>query len=106
MDLKRIESDVEATKYIKLGRESTYKFIDLLYRTDWQFDKKTAEGIKIYSMNSGVGDPISSCFMRFETKFGHVTVSELVEYYRDIDKRMTWENNYYTSLEVTRSYPL
>ena len=37
LDLKKVESDVEATKYIKLGRESTYKFIDLLYRTDWEF---------------------------------------------------------------------
>lgn len=104
LDLKKVESDAEATKYIKLGRESTYKFIDLLYRTDWEFEKKTAEGVKIYSMKNSVEDPNN--YVRFETKFGQVTVSELVEYFRDIDKRMAWENNYYTSLEVIRSYAL
>ena len=35
LDLKKVESDEEATKYIKLGRESTYSFIELLYSTDW-----------------------------------------------------------------------
>ena len=51
-------------------------------------------------MSNNVGDPHN--YVRFETKFGQVTVSELVEYFRDIDKRMAWENNYYTSLEVIR----
>ena len=35
-----------------------------------------------------------------------MTVSELVEYYTDIDKRLAWENNYYASLEQCRAYPL
>jgi len=48
--LKKVESDAEAAKYINLGRESTYTFIDLLYSTDWQFEKKSNEGIKMYSM--------------------------------------------------------
>lgn len=98
MDLEKFSSDAEATKYVKIGRESTYHFIDLLYRTDWQFEKKTSEGVKIYSMSDVAGGP--SCnYVRFETKFGQVTVSELVEYYTDIDKRFAWENNMYESLE-------
>jgi len=55
-------------------------------------------------MKNSVEDPNN--YVRFETKFGQVTVSELVEYFSDIDKRMAWENNYYTSLEVIRSYAL
>ena len=35
LDLKKIESDSEAIKYIRLGRTATYTFIDLLYSTDW-----------------------------------------------------------------------
>ena len=92
-----MESDEEAVKYIKIGRESTYKFIDLLYRTDWQFEKNTTEGIKMYSMRDLPGEPYS--LVRFESKFGQVTVAELVEYFSDFEKRMTWENNYYASLE-------
>lgn len=33
-------------------------------------------------------------------------MSELVEYYIDIDKRLAWENNYYEQLEQCRAYPL
>ena len=55
-------------------------------------------------MKATVEDPNN--YVRFETKFGQVTVNELVDYFRDIDKRMAWENNYYTSLEVIRQYPL
>ena len=76
----------------------------MLYRTDWQYEKKTPEGIKIYSMRGGPEDPNS--YVRFETKFGQVTVAELVEYFTDIDKRIAWENNYYESLEIIRAYPI
>ena len=68
LDLKKIESDEEATKYINLGRESTYTFIDLLYSTDWSFEKKSAEGIKMYSMAAQSGS--QQKYVRFETKFG------------------------------------
>ena len=61
-----------------------------MYRTDWQFEKKTPENIKLYSLK---GDKPSENFVRFETKFGLVTVPELVEYFTDIDKRMAWEGN-------------
>lgn len=89
---------------MKLGRESTYHFIDLLYRTDWHYEKKTADGIKVYSMRDVPGEKHS--YARFETKFGQVTVSELVEYYTVIDKRLAWENNFYASLEQVKSYPM
>ena len=89
-----------------MGRESTYNFIDLLYRTDWQFEKKTPEGIKMYSLKNGVGGDSSGNYVRIETKFGQVTVQELLEYFTDIDKRLAWENNYYASLEPIRAYPL
>lgn len=96
LDLKKVDSDEEALKYIKIGRETTYKFIDLLYRTDWQFEKKYLEGIKLYSLTAP-GE--AKNFVRFETKYGSVTVEELVEYFTDIDKRVAWEENYYKSLE-------
>ena len=102
--MKKVESDTEAVFYIKLGRESTYNFIDLLYRTDWQFEKKTPEGIKMYSLKNGVGGDSSGNYVRIETKFGQVTVQELLEYFTDIDKRLAWENNYYASLEPIRAY--
>ena len=66
IDLKRIESDEEAVKYAKIGRESTYKFIDMLYRTDWHFEKKTNEGIKLYTLRNVAGEPD---YARYETKF-------------------------------------
>lgn len=34
-------------------------------------------------------------YVRYEAKFGQVTVSELVEYFTDVDKRLAWENNNY-----------
>lgn len=71
-----------------MGREATYKFIDMLYCTDWKFEKKTSEGVKMYSMQGGSSNDPG--FVRFETKFGQVTVTELVEYFSDIDKRMAW----------------
>lgn len=103
LDLKKVDSDEEALKFIKMGRETTYKFIDLLYRTDWQFEKKTIEGIKLYSMTE---PGKANNYVRFETKYGSVTVEELVEYFTDIDKRVAWEENYYKSLEQVKAYPL
>ena len=97
MDLKKFESDEEAVKYVKIGREATYKFLDMLFCTDWKFEKKTSEAVKMYSMSGGLGSEKS--YVRFETKFGQVTVSELVEYFSDIDKRLAWQNNCYASLE-------
>lgn len=47
-ELARI-SDKEAVLKIKQGRDATYKQIDLLYRTDWKFEKKE-NGVKIYSL--------------------------------------------------------
>lgn len=38
-EIKKIENK-EAVEKIKAGRETTYKLIDMLYRTDWNFDKK------------------------------------------------------------------
>jgi len=90
-------------RYVKIGREATYKFIDMLYCTDWQFEKKTADGIKMYSMRAGGSEP---GYVRFETKFGQVTVAELADYFSDIDKRMAWQKNCYESLEQVRLYPL
>lgn len=101
--MKRIESDEEAVKYVKIGRDSTYKFIDMLYRTDWHFEKKTNDGVKLYSLKNVAGEPD---YARYETKFGQVTVSELVGYFTEIDKRFAWENNYYSSLEQVKAYPL
>ena len=75
----------------------------MLYCTDWQFEKKTPDGVKMYSMQGVASEP---GFVRFETKFGQVTVAELVEYFSDIDKRMAWQNNCYASLEQVRMYPL
>ena len=48
LDLKKIGSS-EAIKYIRLGRQTTYSFIELLYSTDWKLDKKDS-GVKIYSI--------------------------------------------------------
>ena len=98
LDLKKVESDQEATKYIKLGREATYSFIEHLYSTDWQYESKSADGIKMYSIAATAGNQQTS-YVRLETKFGSVTVSELVEYFTEVDKRLAWENNYLASLE-------
>ena len=51
----------------------------------------------MYSMAAQPGSQLK--YVRFETKFGSVTVSELVEYFTEVDKRLAWENNYYASLE-------
>ena len=103
IDLKKMETDAEAVKYVKIGREATYSFIDLLYRTDWHFEKKTSEGIKLFSLRDNPGEPD---YARFETKFGQVTVTELSAYFSDIDKRIAWQNNIYASLEQVRAFPL
>ena len=80
-----------------MGRSTTYTFIEHLYSTDWQYENKSAEGIKIYSIAATPGNQIA--YIRLETKFGSVTVSELVEYFTEVDKRLAWENNYLASLE-------
>lgn len=58
----------------------------------------------MYSMAAQPGSQLR--YVRFESKFNSVTVSELVEYYTETDKRLAWENNYYASLEQLRAYPL
>ena len=75
----------------------------MLYRTDWHFEKKTPDGIKLYSLGNIAGEPD---YARFETKFGQVTVAELVDYFSSIDKCIAWQNNIYASLEQVRGYPL
>lgn len=45
--------------------------------------------------------------MRCETKFSDIKVSELIEFYQMIDKRMAWEGSYlYDSIEEVKAYPL
>lgn len=100
--MNKVESE-KAIKFIKIGRDSTYQFIDLLYRTDWKFEKKTPDGIKLYSLKTAV-EPYS--YVRFETKFEQVTVSELAEYFTDIDKRVAWEDVFNVSLEQVKAYPM
>ena len=102
LDLKKIQSD-EAINYIKLGREATYNFIELLYRTDWKLEKKVRDiGVKIYSLLV----PGEGRFYRHETKYENVTTSELIEYFTDIDKRLAWEGQTYEGIEEVKSYPL
>ena len=87
LDLKKIQSS-EAIKYIKIGRDSTYGFIELLYRTDWKLEKKVRDiGVKIYSLSV----PGEGNYARHETKYENVTTNELIEYFTDIDKRLAWE---------------
>ena len=85
-DLRKIDSE-EAKAMITKGRDSTYKLIDMLYRTDWVFDKKQ-DGVKIYSLMIEGKQPQS--WVRMETKFSNVTVQELLEFFTNIDKRMAW----------------
>ena len=101
LDLRRVDSE-EARAYIQRGRESTYRLIDLLYRTDWQYEKKV-EGVKLYSLKP-MDEPRS--YLRLETKFANISVSELVEYFTSIDKRMAWEGNMFESIEQLRAYPM
>ena len=75
LDLKKVKSP-EAEKYIRIGRETTYTFIDLLYRNDWKLQKK-ADGVKIYSLQV----PEEGNYVRYETKYDKVTMPELVEYF-------------------------
>jgi hypothetical protein len=75
----------------------------MLYRTDWHFEKKSNEGIKLYTLKNVAGEPD---YARYETKFSQVTVQELFSYFTEIDKRLPWENNYYSSLEQVRAFPL
>jgi len=42
-------SSPEAAKYINLGREHAYDFIDLLYRKDWDGDQKI-NGVRVFYM--------------------------------------------------------
>ena len=50
------------------------------------------------------GDPIAH--LRIEAKFKKVTVSDLVEYFTSIDKRMAWDGANFESLEEVRSFPV
>ena len=100
MDLRKIES-AEAIKYIKIGREATYNLIELLYRTDWELEKK-ADGVKMYTLSV----PGEGNYSRYETKYDKVTMHELVEYFTDIDKRLAWEGQIYESIEEVKSYPM
>ena len=45
-------------------------------------------------------------YSRYETKYEHVTMPELVEYFTDIDKRLAWEGQIYESIEEVKSYPM
>jgi hypothetical protein len=76
--------------------------IDLLYRTDWKFDRKN-DAVKFYSLQH----PNQDLFLRMETKFKGITVSELTDYFTATDKRMAWEGGHlFDSIEEVRSYPL
>lgn len=77
----------EAQKYINLGREQAYDYIDMLYRKDWHEEKKI-NGVKL-SYIASQGDPV--VFFRVEAKFEKITVKDLVEYFTSIDKRMAWD---------------
>jgi hypothetical protein len=93
----------EARNYIQIGRNSTYEFIDLLYRTDWKFDKKHAASVKVFYLQL----PNEDLQIRCETKFSKISVKQLVEYFLIIDKRMAWEGSHlYASIEEVKSYPL
>lgn len=92
----------EARNYINKGRESCYEFIDLLYRTDWKFYGKY-QNVKVYQLPQ----PGLDLFFRCETKFSEVSVTELIEFYTRIDKRMAWEGTQlYSSIEEVKTYPL
>jgi hypothetical protein len=92
----------EAAKFINMGREKSYDFIDLLYRKDWTPHPKT-QGVKM-SYIAIHGDPVA--YLRVEAKFEKVTVTDLVEYFTDIDKRMTWDGAHFESMEEVRSFPI
>ena len=93
----------EARNYIKIGRNSTYEFIDLLYRTDWKFDKRHMCGVKVFYLQPSN----EQVRIRFETKFSKVSVRELVDFYLIADKRMAWEGSHaFSSVEEVKSYPL
>jgi len=98
--LKKVLS-TEATAYIKKGRETTYEYIDLLYRKDWKFDTKQ-NGVKVYTLTDTSN---SSHYLRTETKYEDIEIPALIEYFTNIDKRMAWETNY-ESIEEIRTYPL
>ena len=102
IELRKIES-AEATKYIKTGRDGTYRLIDMLYRTDWSFGKKQ-DGVKIYNLS--IDGKAPEVWLRFETKFENITVPELLEFYTNIDKRMAWDNLQSKSIEEVKMYPL
>lgn len=85
-----------------MGREKSYDFIDLLYRKDWTPHPKT-QGVKM-SYIAIHGDPVA--YLRVEAKFEKVTVTDMVEYFTDIDKRMIWDGAQFESMEEVRSFPI
>lgn len=93
----------EAVKYINIGREKSYDFIDLLYRKDWIADKKI-NGVKLAYIPERLSDP--AVYLKIEAKFEKVTVSDLVEYFTDIEKRMQWDGANFESMQEVRSYPM
>ena len=89
----------EAQKYINQGREKTYEFIDFLYRKDWIRDKKI-NGVKLSYIPERLSEP--NVHLRVEAKFEKITVSDLVEYFTSIDKRMLWDGANFESMEEVR----
>ena len=86
LEISEVKSP-EAVRYINLGREKAYDFIDLLYRKDWIEDKRV-NGVKLSYIPERLSDPY--VYLRIEAKFEKVTVSDLVDYFTAIDKRMQW----------------
>lgn len=74
----------------------------MLYRKDWNYDKKI-NGVKL-SYITAAGDPVA--YLRIEAKFKKVAVSSLVEYFTSIDKRMAWDGANFESMEEVRSFPV
>jgi hypothetical protein len=84
LELSMVQS-AEAVKYIKIGREKSLDFLDLLYRKDWIQDKKI-NGVKLSYIPDRLSNP--QVFFRVEAKFEKITVADLVEYFTSTDKRM------------------
>ena len=60
-------------------------------------------GIKAYYLNmKGESQP----FYRVETKFKDIGVAELTQYFTNIDKRLAWESENFSSIEEVKSYPM
>ena len=92
----------EARQFIQKGRDSCYEFVDLLYSSDWKFHGKF-QSVKVYQLQL----PGQDLLLRCETKFNRITVNELIDYYKMVDKRMAWEGStMFDSIEEVKAYPL